>query len=268
VTRNRRLLRAWAVGLVPLLVLAAIVAGVLVRRSVGRSGLADPAPDRPGTVLLVSGYGGGTGGLDSLARQLRAQGRRVRVVPPAGDNTGDLRGQAEAIDRAARAAIAGGAPSVDVVAHSAGGVAARIWVADLGGGSLARRVVTLGSPHHGTQLAALGAGLFGGCSTACRQLVPGSDLLRGLPEAPRGPVWVSIWTADDQTVVPPDSARLAGAVNIEVQAVCPGERVSHGGLLTDPAATGLVERAVGAGLERAPPASRCAALKNSGAHVP
>jgi triacylglycerol lipase len=190
-------------------------------------------------VLLVAGYGGGTTGLDSLARHVRATGRTVIVVPPTGNNTGDLRDQARAVDRVARAAVAAGAPSVDVVAHSAGGVVARIWVADLGGNRLARRVVTLGSPHHGTQLAALGAGLFAGCPTACRQLAPDSDLLRGLPETPRGPRWVSIWTENDQTVVPPDSARLDGAVDIDVQQLCPREQVSHGGLRCRSAWSGI-----------------------------
>jgi hypothetical protein len=49
-----------------------------------------------------------------------------------------------------------------------------------------------------------------------------------------------VWTTDDRTVQPPDSARLAGALDISVQSVCPGARVSHGGLPADP----LVQRMV------------------------
>jgi hypothetical protein len=70
--------------------------------------------------------------------------------------------------------------------YSAGGVA-RLWVRDEGGAAVARRVLTLGSPQHGTSQAALGAGLAGGCPTACQQLVPDSDLLRRLNAGGRDP---------------------------------------------------------------------------------
>ncbi|MBW3609709.1 MAG: hypothetical protein KY463_15490, partial [Actinobacteria bacterium] len=71
------------------------------------------------------------------------------VVRLPGDATGDLRASAELLCAAADAALASGAPSVDVIGYSAGGVVARLWVGarpqDV------RRVVTLGSPHHGTR---------------------------------------------------------------------------------------------------------------------
>ena len=94
---------------------------------------------------------------------------------------------------------------------------ARLWVRDKGGVDLARRVLTLGSPHHGTTQAALGAELAGGCPPACEQLVPDSDLLRRLnadDETPDGPLWATIRSTSDQVVTPVESAALEGAVNI------------------------------------------------------
>jgi triacylglycerol esterase/lipase EstA (alpha/beta hydrolase family) len=240
-------------------VLAAVVTVLRVRDP-------DVAQGDPGTVLLVEGYGGSSRSLEVLERRLRAAGRTAEVVPPVGDNTGDLRAQARQLDAAARRAIASGAPSVDVVGYSAGGVVARLWVAELGGDDLARRVVTLGSPHHGTQVAGFAAGLSpGSCPVACQELAPGSDLLRSLPEAPRGPRWTSIWTSDDETVVPPDSARLSGGVSVELQQVCADARVAHGNLPADPLTTGLVKLALGvAPLDEVPARSRCAALRAAG----
>jgi triacylglycerol lipase len=220
--------------------------------------------DKPGPVLLVPGYGGGTGGLDRLAVRLRAAGRQVSVVSLPGNGTGDLDAQADVLDAAARAAMAGGAQSVDVVGYSAGGVVARLWARDHGGAARARRIVTLGSPQHGTDLAAV-AGLLvpGSCPRACRELVPGSALIAGLnrgDETPAGPQWVSIWTSQDVVVSPPDSARLAGASNVVVQRICPGRAVDHGQLPTDAVVGALVLRALDAKPFVAPTAADCAAL--------
>ena len=150
----------------------------------------------------------------------------------AGDGTGDLREQAEVLDDAVQRALERtGAGSVDLVGYSAGGVTVRLWTRDFGGGGLARRIVTLGSPHHGTDLAALAADVTPDkCPTACQQLATDSDLLRTLnakDETPDGPLWVSIWSTDDRTVVPPDSASLEGALDFSVQSICPGEVIAH-----------------------------------------
>ncbi|OLB65869.1 MAG: hypothetical protein AUI10_04855 [Actinobacteria bacterium 13_2_20CM_2_72_6] len=188
-----------------------------------------------------------------------------------GDGTGDLAAQAATLDAAVAAELRRGAPSVDVVGYSAGGVVARLWVARYAGARAARRVVTLGSPLHGAQLAATGSALVpGACPTACQQLAPGSGLLRELDAKPlpAGLPWLSVWTTEDETVVPPDSARLPGAVNVPVQSVCAGAHLQHGGLPTDPIVTGLVLRALGTGLTAAPTPADCAALRAEGAAAP
>ena len=221
-----------AVRVVALLAVLGIAAAVAVQVSRGE---APAAQAEPGTVLLVPGYGGGTAGLALLARALRADGRPTVVVRLPANGTGDLRDSARALETAAARALAGGAPSVDVVGYSAGGLVARVWLQDAARRDEVRRIITLGSPHHGTDLAALGLALApDSCPLGCRQLAPGSDLLAELSgdETPDGPEWLSLWTTQDEVVKPPTSARLEGAVNVPLQELCPGVRVSHGGLPT------------------------------------
>jgi triacylglycerol esterase/lipase EstA (alpha/beta hydrolase family) len=135
-------------------------------------------------------------------------------------------------------------------------VVARLWVRDHGGASRARRVVTLGSPHHGTDLAALAGGIApGACPTACRQLAPNSALLTALnagDETPAGPTWVSIWTTNDDVVVPPGSAELGGALDLTVQSVCPNDTVGHGGLPSDRYVAAMVLQALADGPAHGP----------------
>jgi hypothetical protein len=225
-----------------------------------------PSAARPGPVVLVPGYGGGRAGLLLLAARIRATGRTAVVITLPSDGTGDLATQAKALQSAVARQLAAGAPSVDVIGYSAGGVVARLWMADDGGAAEVRRVISLGSPLHGADLAAVGQAFApGACPIACQQLAPGSSLLSRLDALPlAGTGWMSIWTRDDKTVNPPDSARLAGAVNVVAQSVCPDASISHGQLPTDPLITGIVLRAIGAGPLSAPTATDCATLRASG----
>ncbi len=217
-------------------------------------------------MLLVPGYGGSVTSLDALATQLRATGRSVTVFNPPGNATGDLRVQAQALATAATAAQrAAGASSVDVVGYSAGGVVARLWVRDYGGAAVARRIVTMGSPQHGTQLAGLAGSLLPSeCPVACQQLEPTSDLLAALnagSETPAGPTFVSIWTSGDNVVIPPESAVLSGALNIEVQSICPSEQVNHTQLPTDPVVDAMVAAELKTGAPVTFSAADCSRLK-------
>lgn len=240
---RRRMLAA--AGAVLALLVVLLVVRVAAPPDVPRTPVAQ---DQPGPVLLVPGYGGSTAALEVLAGRLRGAGRTATVLTLPEDGTGDLRVAAEVVGGAAAAAVAAGAPSVDVVGYSAGGVTVRWWMAERGGAAVARRVVTLGSPHHGTQVAGLGAALgLPGCPTACRQLVPGSDLLRTLngdDETPDGPQWTSVWTDQDEVVTPPDSARLDGATSVVVQRVCPGTTLDHGDLPRSPLVAAVVLEAL------------------------
>ena len=106
------------------------------------------------------------------------------------------------------------------------------------------------------------------CPTACRQLAPGSAEITELARSRAGAAvpWLSVWTADDDTVTPPATAsQLAGTVQLQIQAVCPGARVTHSALPTDPAVTGLVLRALSADpLDSAATGADCAELRAAG----
>lgn len=220
------------------------------------------AQGRPGPVLLVPGYGGRTSSLDVLASRIRATGRTAIVLHIPGNGTGSLVTDAAVLNTAVNDALASGAPSVDVIGYSAGGVVALIWARHYDGAAKARRVVTLGSPFHGAQIAAGAAGFVpGACPAACQQLAPGSSLLQSLDVKDQAglPRWLSVWTADDTTVTPPDSARLPGAISLPVQSLCPDARISHSQLPTSPVVAAIVLQAIAAGPLRHPTSADCAA---------
>ena len=255
---QRRRVVLLAAGLALLLV---VVIGVTAALRLRSTAVEPVSQDQLGPVLLVPGYGGTGASLAPLAEALRAAGRDAVVVPPVGDGTGDLATQAEHLGEVARQVMADrGAPSVDVVGYSAGGVVARLWVRDAGGGSVARRVLTLGSPQHGTSQAALGLELAGRCPVACEQLVPGSDLLRRLNarnETPPGPAWVTVRSTTDRVVTPVESAALAGALNLVVQDGCPGASTSHPALPSDPYVLATLASTLGPQTPAAPTRVRC-----------
>jgi len=102
-----------------------------------------------------------------------------------------------------------GAREVDIVGHSMGGVVARYYVSLGGGDGVVKNLVTLGSPHVGTDVSAIGIGF------ARRELVSGSPLMRRLSAAPppsRTKV-LAIWSRAD-ALVPGGSQTIPGAETI------------------------------------------------------
>ena len=261
---RRRVLAA----LVALIAVAvAAFGGVRLSHSANNPVTAYPTASRPSYVLLIPGYGGSTTALDQLAARIRATGRTATVVRLPGNGTGDLVVQAQTLNGYVNQAFQAGSGPVTVIGYSAGGVVAWLWDVSYGGAAKARRIITLGSPLHGTQLAALGAAFVPGeCPVACQQLVPGSSLLGMLQRSPAAdrPPWLSMWTTSDQVVQPPDSARLTGAVNVPLQSVCPGAVIQHGQLPTDPLVTGIVLRSLGKKPLEPPGKGQCQSLEALG----
>jgi triacylglycerol esterase/lipase EstA (alpha/beta hydrolase family) len=96
---------------------------------------------------------------------------------------------------------------VAIVAHSMGGLIARVLMRDLGRQAI-RRIVTLATPHHGTILARILPW------PNARQMTRASAWLQSLNASQEGRLAVplaSIYSIDDNLVAPAGSARLQGA---------------------------------------------------------
>jgi triacylglycerol esterase/lipase EstA (alpha/beta hydrolase family) len=163
-------------------------------------------------VVLVHGYLCGAGAWWRFARLLRRRGiatRAVNVVPVLGsiDDMADV--LARHVEETMAAA---GARRVSLVAHSMGGLVCRAYLRRHGAGRIAR-LVTIGTPHHGTQVALVGIG------TNARQMEPGSGWLAALAEheakaSAQLPSTVSLFSHHDNYVAPQNSSEVAWARNV------------------------------------------------------
>jgi pimeloyl-ACP methyl ester carboxylesterase len=187
--------------------------------------LRDPAPAPAATpVLLLHGVLCNAGVWLPLARHLAARGigpvYALSYGPPLASI--DLFAD-QAAAKIAAIVAATGARDVVVVGHSMGGLVARAC-ARRHGAQRIRRIVTLGTPHHGSVVAYT----FPGVSLS--QLRPGSAWLAALnavPEAGSPPI-VSLWSWHDTMVAPQTSSVLEGARNVALRGV------GHNALLADP----------------------------------
>lgn len=224
--------------------------------------VASPAPPAPVPVLVVHGYGGSVRELAPIAARLRAAGRRVVLVTLPVRGTPPLERSVRALHAAA---LGTGAPRVDVVGFSLGGIVARDWAAGIGKGH-ARTVVQLASPNQGAVLGR--ARVDGGrevlCApdNACGQLRPGSPYLARLARTRWRPDVrvVAVWSSHDR-LVDRRAAALPGALVVELQRVCPDERPGHLGMGSHPAVLGAMLVALEG---RSPLAYACAELTRRG----
>lgn len=167
-----------------------------------------PAEPRP-PVLLVHGYALNRGSFRILAAWLRRCGWdwvwAINHHPDDAPVADLARNVALAVERLKAES---GAPQVDVVAHSMGGVVTALALQHHGIAGSVRRLVTLGTPWAGT-----GAWVFGFRGMAA-DLAPGSAAL-GHAAAPPCAV-TSLWTPLDTIVLPPRSSVVPWAPSVEV----------------------------------------------------
>ena len=216
------------------------------RRRVGRLAPGEPRPP----VLLLHGYAQHPADFLWLARRLERDGWRCLypVAHPAvgGDIERSAGRLGEAVDLVRQAS---GASRVDIVAHSMGGLVARAYIRARGPASGVGRLITLGTPHQGTEI--FPRLRF---DPMIRQMRPDSPLLARLAAddpVPRLADCISIYSADDAVVVPASRAYWPGAFNIEVRGL------GHLSLLLSRRVYELVRENLAA--ERAPAAATAAA---------
>ncbi len=163
-------------------------------------------------LLLVHGYACSRGVWWRLRRELEAAGHTVASVSlyPPYTSIGKLVPQLnQRIEEVCRAT---GAEQVALIAHSMGGLVCRSYLARHGIRRV-ERLITIASPHAGTELARIGIG------RNAREMVPGSLWLKDLA-AENVPVpTISIRTPHDNYVMPQDNQRLPGALDLELDGI-------------------------------------------------
>jgi len=183
---------------------------------VDRYGVADLPPARralvtgdveaAGTpILLVHGMVENHAIFTVLKRQLLRRGFGRVISINYSPLTNDIRAAATELSAEIEAIVAvTGYERIHVVGHSLGGLIARYYVQRLGGDERIHTLVTLGTPHSGSELGRLVP------VQLCRQLTPGSDLYLELQEPTHRPNtrFVAYWSDFDQLIVPHTNARI------------------------------------------------------------
>ncbi len=160
----------------------------------------------PRPVIVVHGYAMNRANFVLLARRLRDAG----LGPVLGFEYWSLGKTASAARRlaeyVAEVRAATGAAQVDVIGHSMGGVVGRYFVQLGGGDGVVANLITIGSPHAGTDVSAVGIG------RPAKELFFGSTLLARLRAAPlpSRTRWTVIWSRSDALVPGARQARVAG----------------------------------------------------------
>ncbi|MGK5007785.1 esterase/lipase family protein [Janthinobacterium sp. LB2P70] len=175
---------------------------------------ADTIAGRSLPVLLVHGYVCNRGYWTKLSRQLARAGivhDGVDLEPIGADIEEFVPLVEQAI---AELCARTGSDRVILVAHSMGGLVARAWLRHYGAARVAR-IVTIGTPHHGTALANLAAGANARQMSRVDGTPSGWLAQLAASETPELRALItSIYSHHDNIVAPQSSAQLPGARNI------------------------------------------------------
>ena len=158
-------------------------------------------------ILLVHGIIDNHAIFTVMDRALRRRGFQTLATYDYGLFTQNIPRAAQRLGEAIeQLSVATGYERIHVIGHSLGGLIARYFVQRLGGDGRVQTLVTLGTPHQGTQLA-WAASLL----PLVRQLTPGSPVIRELTEPAPGcrTRFIAFFSDIDHLVVPGRNARIA-----------------------------------------------------------
>lgn len=170
-------------------------------------------------VVLVHGYGGSiVGDVSSyinwlyIYEKLQSEGFDVHKISLSDAGLQDVKKSAAELASFVDDVLGKtGAPKVDIVCHSEGGLVARYYTKNLGGADKVDDLVTISTPHRGTTVATIGPG------EAARQMEVGSDFLKDLNSSETLPgdiEYTAIFSHGDEIVVPGRNGFFEGAINI------------------------------------------------------
>ena len=190
-------------------------------------------------ILLIPGYGGSLGALKPLASELEGAGYTV-IYPDLGEMKGDLKKYSDKVGELIKDSGERG-ERISIVAYSAGGLVARGALGDSEVEQYIGRVITIGSPHNGSEVARLGS-LIGGeiCPISCKQMSPDSDFMRELMRPNDKERWLSIRSSFDEVVTPSESSILSEVSNLEIGSICGEDGVTHSKLVSNKSTARLV----------------------------
>ncbi len=175
------------------------------RPTVRRRAASAPAKPRP-PVVLVPGYSLNRSSLQALARYLHQCGWEwVHVVnnapydAPINTYAAHLAREVQVLQAAS------GATTVDLVAHSMGGIVASTYVKQHGGAQTVRRLVTLGTPWAGSRLWVVTQRAHGA------ELAPDHPTVLAAQNPPCAVT--SVWSPHDNIVLPATASKIAFGEN-------------------------------------------------------
>jgi triacylglycerol esterase/lipase EstA (alpha/beta hydrolase family) len=169
-------------------------------------------PDGHPPLVFVHGLGGNRGNFLLMAWYLRMKGRKrsYKIHFDPGQSIPDMASALARFIRAVKKAT--GAPRVEIVAHSLGGIVARLAIERRRLASSVATLVTLGTPHKGTYPARYAN------TVNTREIRPDSALIRELNKQPwpKGVRGVTFWSKGDLFVLPAESAAAPGTQTVDM----------------------------------------------------